>query len=68
MEGDDPKYIPELPPEESEFYDVGINDRCDAGCPFCYVSANKNGTNFSGIVKTWKNYPKIYGTKEKLAK
>ena len=54
MEGDDPKYIPELPPEESEFYDVGINDRCDAGCPFCYVSANKNGTNFSGIVKTWK--------------
>lgn len=54
MEGDDPKYIPELPPEESEFYDVGINDRCDAGCPFCYVSANKNGTDFSGIIKTWK--------------
>lgn len=54
MEGDDLKYIPELPPEKSEFYDVGINDCCDAGCPFCYVSANKKGTNFSGIVETWK--------------
>jgi hypothetical protein len=27
-----------LPPAESEFYDVGINTKCNAECPFCYVS------------------------------
>lgn len=42
-----------LPPEESEFYDVGINTKCNAECSFCYVSANKNGKHFDNICETW---------------
>ena len=55
--------ILELPPDLSEFYDVGINTKCNAECPFCYVSASNNGVNYSNICETWKkwmnNYPLI---------
>lgn len=32
-----------------EFYDVGINTLCNLGCPFCYVKATSNGTNYKNI-------------------
>ena len=45
-----------LPPSESEFYDVGINTRCNAECPFCYVSASGKGINYADICETWKKW------------
>ena len=45
-----------LPPRESEFYDVGINTKCNAECPFCYVSASGNGINYPNICETWKKW------------
>lgn len=45
-----------LPPTESEFYDVGINTKCNAECPFCYVSASGNGINYPNICETWKKW------------
>ena len=46
----------ELPCDQSEFYDVGINTLCNAECPFCYVSAGHNGENYKGICDTWKKW------------
>ena len=45
-----------LEPERSEFYDVGITERCNAMCPFCYVSADKSRKDYTGIVETWKRW------------
>ena len=45
-----------LPPDESEFYDVGINTKCNAECPFCYVSASGKGINYPNICETWKKW------------
>ena len=42
-----------LPPEGCEFYDVGINTKCNAECPFCYVSATHRGINYPDICETW---------------
>ena len=50
----------ELPPAESEFYDVGINTKCNAECPFCYVSATGNGINYSNICETWDKWMKTF--------
>ena len=50
----------ELDPEFSEFYDVGINTRCNGSCPFCYVSASSNGIDFPDICETWKKWMKTY--------
>ena len=50
----------ELPPEYSEFYDIGINTKCNAECPFCYVSANHNGVNYPDICETWKKWMDVY--------
>lgn len=55
----------ELPPEFSEFYDVGINTCCNACCDFCYVSANKEGINYPNICETWKNWMNEFDTKIK---
>lgn len=55
----------ELPPEFSEFYDVGINTSCNACCEFCYVSANKDGINYPDICDTWKNWMNEFDTKIK---
>lgn len=46
----------ELPSNEAEFYDVGINTKCNAMCSFCYVSANKEGVNYPDICETWKKW------------
>lgn len=46
----------ELPPNDAEFYDVGINTKCNAECDFCYVSASHNGINFPNISDTWKRW------------
>ena len=46
----------ELPADQSEFYDVGINTKCNAECPFCYVSASGKGINYPSICDTWKKW------------
>ena len=46
----------ELPCDQSEFYDVGINTKCNAECPFCYVSASGKGINYPNICETWKKW------------
>ena len=52
-----------LPPTESEFYDVGINTRCNAECPFCYVSASGKGIDYPNICETWKKWMDTYWEK-----
>ena len=52
-----------LPAAESEFYDVGINTRCNAECPFCYVSASGNGIDYPNICETWKKWMDTYWEK-----
>lgn len=52
----------ELPPNEAEFYDVGINTLCNAECSFCYVSAGKGGINYPDICNTWKKWMNTYNT------
>lgn len=46
----------ELPADQSEFYDVGINTKCNAECSFCYVSASGQGINYPDICQTWKKW------------
>jgi hypothetical protein len=43
-------------PPYPEFYDIAINNLCYAGCPYCYVSAARDGKNFSNVVQKIKNY------------
>lgn len=54
-----------LPPSKSEFYDVGINTKCNAECPFCYVSASGKGINYPNICETWKKWMATYWEKNK---
>lgn len=56
----------ELEPDKSEFYDVGINTRCNANCPWCYTNANKNGENWSNICETWKKWMLTFPKDEKI--
>lgn len=53
-----------LPPSESEFYDVGINTKCNAECPFCYVSASGKGINYADICETWKKWMETFWEKQ----
>ena len=53
-----------LPPTESEFYDVGINTKCNAECPFCYVSASGKGINYPNICETWKKWMDTFWEKQ----
>lgn len=41
---------------ETEFYDVGINTYCQAGCEFCYTNATTNGSNFENISRNWEYF------------
>lgn len=50
----------ELPCDQSEFYDVGINTKCNAECPFCYVSASGQGINYPNICETWKKWMETF--------
>ena len=54
----------ELPPDESEFYDVGINTKCNALCPWCYVSASDKGINYENICETWTKWMNTYWEKK----
>lgn len=51
---DPSKPITEL--EYPEFYDVAINDICNAMCSWCYVSATKNGDNFVNVLDKIDSY------------
>lgn len=42
--------------EKSEFYDVGLGTKCNAKCPFCYVSANNQGEHWTNVVETWDKW------------
>ncbi len=53
-------FAKQLPPEYSEFYDIGINTLCNAECPFCYVSATKKGINYPDICETWVKWMSKY--------
>lgn len=46
----------ELPASESEFYDIGINTKCNHNCKFCYVDAKRTGINFPDICETWNKW------------
>jgi sulfatase maturation enzyme AslB (radical SAM superfamily) len=48
MTVDPSKPITEL--KYPEFYDVAINNRCNANCPWCYVNAKETGKDFAMIV------------------
>lgn len=54
----------ELPCDQSEFYDVGINTLCNSNCSFCYVSASSNGKNFENICDTWKKWMNTFVEKD----
>ena len=54
----------ELPAEQSEFYDVGINTKCNAECPFCYVNASGKGINYPNICETWKKWMDTFWEKQ----
>lgn len=43
-------------PPYPEFYDIAINNLCYANCPYCYVSATKDGRNFDNVVEKIENY------------
>ena len=62
--GEDEEEIIELPPELSEFYDVGITTKCNLKCPFCYVSAGDGGRDFTNICETWKRWIEQYPIKK----
>ena len=62
--GKDEEEIVELPPELSEFYDVGITTKCNLKCPFCYVSAGDGGRDFTNICETWKRWIEQYPIKK----
>lgn len=49
-----------LPIEYSEFLDVAINNKCNALCDFCYVSATNKGENYEHICETWKKWMNNY--------
>ena len=51
---DGTKPIEEL--DYPEFYDVAINDKCNAGCKYCYVSAMKSGSNWENITERIYNF------------
>lgn len=55
--------VMELPADKSEFYDVGINTKCNGGCNFCYVSANPDGKNFEDVCETWRKWMATYEEK-----
>ena len=47
----------ELPPNQSEFYDVSLGNKCQTGkCNFCYVSSNPDGKFYEDICETWKKW------------
>lgn len=50
----------ELPCDQSEFYDVGINTKCNSECPFCYVSASGQGINYPNICETWQKWMETF--------
>ena len=37
-----------------EFYDIGINTKCNLNCPMCYVSAKSSGVNYTDICEKAK--------------
>lgn len=52
-------------PPYPEFYDIAINNLCYARCPYCYVSATRNGRNFRNIIDKIKDYFGCMSTNER---
>lgn len=46
----------ELLPDRSEFYDVGLGTKCNAECPFCYVSAKGSGEFWANPSEAWNRF------------
>ena len=64
----------ELPPEFSEFYDVGINTSCNAMCDFCLVEDSKitlstgkkkniKDIKIGDVVKSWNEKEQVIENK-----
>lgn len=53
------RYI-ELPPDQSEFYDISLGTYCREGCNFCYTSAKENGVFYRNPCETWKKWAKTW--------
>lgn len=45
-----------LEPHRSEFYDVGITERCNAMCDFCYVEADSTKKDYTSICDIWNRW------------
>lgn len=45
-----------LPYDRSEFNDVGITERCNLACQYCYVSADNTRQDYKNICETWKSW------------
>lgn len=48
--------IKPLEPSKAEFYDVGITERCNVMCSFCYVDAKSSKQDYQNICETWKKF------------
>ena len=46
----------DLKPERKEFYDIGLGTKCNAMCPWCYVSAKGDGEFWESPSETWKRW------------
>lgn len=44
------------PIEYKEFFDIGITEKCNAACDFCYVNARSNKEHYTNICNIWKDY------------
>ena len=53
------RYI-ELPPGESEFYDISLGTYCPENCDFCYTSAKNSGVFYINPCETWKKWSKTW--------
>lgn len=42
-----------LTPEFAESCDVSITERCDGGCPMCYLGCNENGKHADLLSQNW---------------
>ena len=40
--------------DRSEFYDIGITERCNANCSFCYTNSGPTKADYSRVCETWK--------------
>lgn len=58
--------IKPLEPSKAEFYDVGITERCNVMCSFCYVDAKSSKQDYQNICETWKRFIETFSEDEPI--